>query len=92
MCKSDLLAWLCSFFKKQPVITGCGFTTTDDSLTGKPKTNSGLAECHLKGELTFILVGHYIDNGKPSYRVYETESKRTITLNEELFKLLFKTN
>ena len=87
-------AWLRSFFQKKPVITGQGFTTTDTPSTASDNKSSydALANYRLNDKLTFILVGQYRDNGKLSYRLYEVSERRTITLSEDLFKLLFKTH
>lgn len=94
MIKNQLLKLL-SYFSKKPIITGQGFTTSDDSIPDtvkieKIKVQPGLVRYRLDQELDFILIGINKRNTRVVYELKCVQTKETVTVDERLFKLFFR--
>jgi len=92
--KNQLLKLL-SYFSKKPIITGQGFTTSDDSIPDtinieKIKTKPDLVRYRLDQELDFILIGINKRNTRVVYELKCVQTKETVTVDERLFKLFFR--
>lgn len=94
MIKNQLLKLL-SYFSKKPIITGQGFTTSDDSIPDtvkieKIKVQPNLVRYRLDQELDFILIGINKRNTRVVYELKCVQTKETVTVDERLFKLFFR--
>lgn len=94
MIKNKLLKLL-SYFSKKPIITGQGFTTSDDSIPDtvkieKIKVQPNLVRYRLDQELDFILIGINKRNTRVVYELKCVQTKETVTVDERLFKLFFR--
>lgn len=94
MIKNQLLKFL-SYFSKKPIITGQGFTTSDDSIPDtvkieKIKVQPNLVRYRLDQELDFILIGINKRNTRVVYELKCVQTKETVTVDERLFKLFFR--
>lgn len=94
MIKNQLLKLL-SYFSKKPIITGQGFTTSDDSIPDtinieKIKVQPNLVRYRLDQELDFILIGINKRNTRVVYELKCVQTKEIVTVDERLFKLFFR--
>lgn len=86
---------LLSYFSSKPIITGQGFTTSDESIPDqidikKIQSKPNLVHYCLKSELDFTLIGM---NKRYDRVVYELKCNQTdekVTVDERLFKLFFR--
>jgi len=92
--KDQLFKFL-SYFSKKPIITGQGFTTSDESIPStvdikKIQTKPDLVRYRLDQELDFILIGMNKRNTRVVYELKCVQTKETVTVDERLFKLFFR--
>lgn len=86
----DRLAWLASFFLKKPIITKKDRLVNLDTKTSATQVRRpGVVKYALRGDKIFILEGTSRIKDRVVYRLYHPETQKTITLKEDLFKLLF---
>lgn len=90
----DRLSWLWSLIQSRPVWTRKGVVVqfpdppSETSFTAIRKP--GLAHYVPREGMEFILEGTTRMGDRVVYQLYHTETKKTIRLSEETFKLLFK--
>lgn len=87
----DRLAWLRSFVQSRPVITHRDVAVQLPEPTTQERVRKPGLACYIpREELEFILEGTTRIGDRVVYRLYHPQTQKTISLSEEVFKLLFK--